>query len=163
MSHLRTLVTLNCWKVHFHVLSLLILNFSKWKLNWFIWFIICFIVDSMRELTSRCFCGFNLIENWTTFAMDYTINCGTSSMFSSFFSATSVASSNVSTYSCITCYRNSDKKPMVKYSNTYALIPTKISLVPSWPYALKHPWSLFCNVIVFSLYYFIDYIIPCFN
>jgi hypothetical protein len=46
---------------------------------------------------------------------------------------------------------------MVKCSITNALIPAKIISVPSWTYALRHPWSLFCNVIVLSLYSLIDF------
>jgi hypothetical protein len=73
-------------------------------------------------------------------------------MFTSFFSTTSVASSNVVDCSYLTCYCNFENRPMVKCSSTNALIPAKIGLVLSWPCALRHPWSLFCNFIVLSLY-----------
>jgi hypothetical protein len=52
---------------------------------------------------------------------------------------------------------------MVKCSNTNALILAKIGSILSWPCALKHPWSLFYNVIVISLYFFTDFKAPCFN
>jgi hypothetical protein len=73
-------------------------------------------------------------------------------MFPSFFSAISIISSNVSACSYLTYCRSSDNRLMMKCSNINALILTKIESIPSWPCALRHPWSLLCNVIVFSLY-----------
>ncbi len=97
------------------------------------------------------------------FAMDCIVGHKNSSMFSSFFSATSVISSNVSTCSYFTCCHNSNNKPMVKCYNINALILAKIVLIFSWPCVLEHPWSLLCNVIVLSLYSFTNFKILYFN
>jgi hypothetical protein len=63
--------------------------------------------------------------------MDGIVGHGISFMLTSFFSATSTASSNVIACSYLSCYRNSYNKPMVKCSSTNALIPAKIGLVSS--------------------------------
>jgi hypothetical protein len=144
-------------------LLLLVLGRNRWGLSWFIWLIICSIADSMRELIFGCFCNSGLVENWIVFTMDCTVGHGTSSMFTSFFSATFAISLNVIAYSYLTCCRSSNNKPMVKCSSINALIPTKIESVPSWPCALRHLWSLFCNVIVFSLYSLTDSKAPYFS
>jgi hypothetical protein len=45
---------------------------------------------------------------------------------------------------------------MVKSFSTNALILAKIGLIPS-----QHPWSLFYNVIVLSLYFFTNFKALC--
>ncbi len=144
-------------------LLLLVFGCNRWKLSWFIWLIICSMADSMRELTSRWFRNSGSIKNWTVFTMDYIVGRGTSSMLTSLFSTTSVASSNIAACSYLTWCRNFNNRPMVKCYSTNALTLAKIGSVPSWPCALRHPWSLFCNVIVLSLYSLTDSKAPCFS
>lgn len=121
---------------------LLILGYSRRRMNWFISFIICSIANFTWKFISGCFHNSGLVKNWTTFTKDCIIDRGTSSMLSSFSLTTFVISLNVSAYSYLICCYNFNNKPMVKCCSTNALIPTKIGLVLSWPYALKHPWSL---------------------
>jgi len=117
MSHLPTLVTLNYDMSLSMFLLLLIFSYNTLRFNWFIWFIIYSMVDSMREFTSKCFRCFGSVENWIAFAMDYIVSHGTSFMYSSFFLSTFGASSNIFACSYFTYYCF-DNKLMLKYSNT---------------------------------------------